>query len=189
MSMPLKKRPFKGPPTLPQKVARLERKVRRTTPDVQTYEFTQQLSGAAAGYNEYWINALGASVVGDFSGDFFLESIHVRGDVVTDGGLRNALRVDVIVPQAGQIPTPPLLTGVQNYADPKSYKTYISKSLVLNNGSPDAVLDLTKRLGLVVKSDGTIVSRNNAYIVVRWYNTNTTAPAVDITWQVFAREK
>jgi len=189
MSLPLKKRPYKGPASLPQKVARLERKVKRITPDLQSYEFSQQLTGGTVGYNEVWIDAL-SGIPSDFSTDFYLNNISLRADVVADGGLRNACRIDLVVPiNVTATVTPPFVAGVQNYFDTKLYRTYLSKSLILNNGSPDAIVDMKKTFGLVVKSDGSTITRNKVFIVVRWYNTTAVGPAIDVTWQTVVREK
>lgn len=190
MSLPLKKRPYRAGSTLPQKVARLERKVKRATPDLQTFEYTQTAQSTTTGYVEYWIDTLGTGLISNFSGDFIVESIKIRADCVNDGGLRNALRIDLVVPQEKMTaPTSAVLTGVQNFFDPKAYKTYWSCSLILNNGHPETVDDFQKKLGLVVKSDGSTVTRNRPFIVVRWWNASTASPSVDIAWQVICREK
>lgn len=189
MSLPLKKRPYRGPQnTIPAKVARLERKVARISPDLCSFEVYGTTSGGTAGYNEWWLPLLSAPLTASYINDFVIEAVKFRVHGNTAGNVNEDCRVDIVAHDGIGAATQPASTQVTQHLDIKKWKTFASKTLSWATSSPNRCVDATTRIGRVAKWDGTTLNKNQIYLVIRWKQ-GVTAPTFDYGVQILCREK
>lgn len=184
--LPIKKRKVSAP--LAVKVDRLAKAVSRQRPDRQQAMISTAFSTTVNGFNEQLVDCLPADLVQNVAGDFVVERIEFRVSVDTAGSLSRG-RVDVIVPQeSNQITTTGAIAANAFFAD-KEYKSYASKPLYPNAASPYVICQGAARLGLVVKKQNNIVTRNNPYLVLRYQTTGVSAVGLKVFVRITYREK
>lgn len=186
MSLPLKKRKLAVP--LAVKVDRLSKAVSRQRPDKQQSMISTAFSTNTTGFTEQLVDCLPADLVQNVAGDFIVERIEYRVVIDTPGSLLRG-RVDVIVPQeSNQITTTGAIASNSFFAD-KEYKSYSSRALYPGAHSPYVIAQGAARLGLVVKKQNNIITRNNPYLAIRYHTNGTQAVGLKVFVRITFREK
>lgn len=186
MSLPLKKRKMSVP--LAVKVDRLSKAVSRQRPDKQQAMIATAFSTTVNGFNEQLVDCLPVDLLQNVSGDFVVERIEYRVAIDTPGALLRG-RVDVIVPQeSNQITATGAVASNQFFAD-KELKSYSSRPFYPGASSPYVIAQGAARLGLIVKKQNNIVTRNNPYLVLRYQTNGTGAVGLKVFVRITYREK
>lgn len=190
MSLPLKKRPYKGPRSLPAKVARLERRVAKQKPDLNSFElYGTTPAGTTAGYNEWWLPILSTTMLTAYTSDFLVEQIKFRVIGNVANSVIDDCRVDIVCQAGTGTFTQPAGTQTTGHLDIKKIKTFSSNVLSWSTASPNKCVDESVRIGRIAKYDGSTLHKNQMYLVIRWRQANASGPSFDYGVQVLTREK
>jgi len=174
------------------RVDKLERKVSRYTPDLQYLVSNDAVpSTLTVGYHEYWLNLTSTAMLSAVSGDFIFEGTQFRVHPRAPANVLN-WRVDVVVFKADDTFSLPHYPEVDAFESPKYLKSYASVAGNGNINDPMLVTEGQAKTGLVVKkpiNNTTTTFRNGHYLVLRYWQLNTTDPQFKISTMSSFREK
>lgn len=186
MTLPFKKRKMTVPLTV--KVNRLAKAVGRQRPDTQEWMIDTAVSSTTVGYNEELVDLIPTSVLGTVSGDFIVERVDYRVILDSVGSFARG-RVDVIVPKKDSAIVSTGAVSSQEFYHDKNIKSYQSKLWLPSAASPFFGPEGTCKLGLVVKRDDFVITRNQPYLLLRWNSSSTASVNIKIHARVHYREK